>query len=587
MTPDDPDQPTGDPPAGDNDARGTVRAEDRGRHLAVVPQGSVRTAEQILADLDAHGQLQALHTAHDQATTGPVSEQKGDARSATERDAGDGPRSQASRLVALAHESYRFVLGEDGRAYAVDTDGPTVAVPLRGRDSLRQRLARTYYARTGTAPSASALADALTVIEGETAALDPVPVALRVARHGDQVLLDLGDPTGRVITAGPHGWRLLEASPVLFRRTALTAPLPIPGLGRGMDELRALLNVDDARFGLIVGWLLAALVPDIPHPILAVTGEQGTAKSTAARFLVSLIDPSPAPLRTPPRDVRQWVVTAAASWTVALDNVSIIAPWLSDTLCRAVTGEGMVDRALFTDDDVTVLAFRRAVVMTSIDAGALAGDLAERLVPVELDRITPDQRRPDAEIEQLYQTARPGTLGALLDLLVDVLAALPGVRLEQLPRMADFARLLAALDTVTGWTTLATYTAATDDVTDAVLDADPIAGALRALLAGQAVGWAGTAAELLQQITSDTAPKAWPRTPRALAGKVRRLAPALRAAGIDVDFTRASDAHGTRLITLQHETQPLTLEPGSSAVPGFEQSPRTPSEPSEPSEHPP
>jgi len=227
----------------------------------------------------------------------------------------DGRRSQASRLVAMARESYVLVLGHDGRSYAVDPGGPSVAVPLRGRDGLRTRLARTYYARTGTAPSSSALVDALAVIEGMTAQSRPVPVALRVARHGRSIVLDLADPTGRAVVVRPGGWEVADSSPVLFRRTVLTHPLPIPeSVGQaGLGELRRLLNVDDAGLGLLTGWLLAALVPDIPHPILALTGEQGTAKSTAARFLVSLLDPSPAPLRSAPRDMRQWAVTAAAS----------------------------------------------------------------------------------------------------------------------------------------------------------------------------------------------------------------------------------------------------------------------------------
>jgi hypothetical protein len=165
---------------------------------------------------------------------------------------------------------------------------------LRGRDGLRSRLARTYYARTGTAPTASALADALAVVEGMAADTEPEPIHLRVAplpELAGAVVLDLGDPTGRVIVTRPGSWQLVEASPVLFRRTTLTHALPVPGLGHDLAELRELLNVDDAGFGLIVAWLLAALVPSIPHPILALTGEQGTAKSTAATFLVSLIDP--------------------------------------------------------------------------------------------------------------------------------------------------------------------------------------------------------------------------------------------------------------------------------------------------------
>ncbi|MCE0535756.1 hypothetical protein LWF15_09540 [Kineosporia rhizophila] len=466
-----------------------------------------------------------------------------------------GP-SQASRLVALAEESYRLVQGMDGRAYAVDRRGPAVALPLRGRDGLRQRLARTYYTETNSAASSSALSDAMTVIEGMAAESPAETVGLRVAAHPGGMILDLGDATGRVVRIEPGRWWIEAHSPVLFRRTALTQPLPVPQRPGSLDGFRQLLNVDDDGFALIVAWLLAALIPNIPHPILALLGEQGTAKSTAAAFCVGLIDPSPAPLRSAPKDVKAWAVTATASWTVALDNVSTIAPWFSDTLCKAVTGDGIVDRALFTDDDVTVLAFRRVIALTSIDAGSLAGDLAERMVPVELQRITPDRRRPDADVAADYRQAQPATLAALLDLLAGVLAALPTVELAELPRMADFARMLAALDTVTGWNSLAAYQQRTNESNHAVVESDPFATAITAMVKGTVAGWAGTIAELLATITPEHPPRGWPRTNRAAGGHLRRISPALRACGINVEATKSNGERIFRL-TPDQEAPPV------------------------------
>ena len=100
--------------------------------------------------------------------------------------------------------------------------------------------------------------------------------------------------------------------------------MPEPAAAAASTRCAELLNVDEA--GLPARRRLARrrAVPDIPHPILALIGEQGTAKSTAARLVVSLVDPSPAPLRTPPGEMRSWAAAASASWIVALDNVSTI-----------------------------------------------------------------------------------------------------------------------------------------------------------------------------------------------------------------------------------------------------------------------
>lgn len=460
-------------------------------------------------------------------------------------DAPNAPKdSQATLLVRLAQERYRILAGQDGSAYAVEIDGPAIARPLRGRDGLRQRLARAYHLQHKSTPTGSALSDAMAVLEGIAADCDREPVALRLARHSQGIVVDLGTPSGQCVIVEPGSWQLADRSPVLFRRTALTGALPVPARSGTVDALAELVNADESTRRLIVGYLVAGLIPDLPHPILAIFGEQGTAKTTLLRLLSALIDPSPAPTRTAPRDVRQWAVTASASWLVCLDNVSTIAEWLSDALCRAVTGDALTDRALYSDADVSVIAFRRLLALSSIDAGALRGDLGDRLLPIELDRIDPSRRRRESDLDAAFAAAAPGLLGALLDLLAAVLAELPHVRTISLPRMADFAAVLTALDAVTGWTTVDDYAATAADIAETVIDSDPFAAAVRALVPP------GTAAELLNKVTPERTPRGWPRTPRATAGALRRITPALRTVGITVEYGRHNGGNRTRTIIL-------------------------------------
>ena len=157
-------------------------------------------------------------------------------------------------------------------------------------------------------------------------------------------------------------------------------------------------------------------------------------------MLVDLIDPSPVPLRQAPRDADSWVTAASGSWVVALDNLSAIPPWLSDSLCRAATGDGNVKRALYTDADLAVLKFRRCVIVNGIDVGAVRPDLAERLATVELRRIDRHHRRPEASLRQEWQQALPGILGGLLDLAAAVQQRLETISVDESPRMADYAR---------------------------------------------------------------------------------------------------------------------------------------------------
>ena len=466
--------------------------------------------------------------------------------------------SQATLLIEMADRRVDVVAGGDGRTYAVRRGGPRIAFPLLRKDGLRAQLARQYYAEHQSVPSQSALTDAISVLEGRAMDQNPQDIHLRLATHrtekGDQVVIDLGTPDGRCVVAGPHGWHITEQSPVLFRRTKLTSPMPDPArpghTDQGLAALRGLLNVDEHHFRLIVGWLVAALLPDIPHPILAAKGEQGTGKSTALAMLINLVDPSPAPLRSLPKDIKTWATVASASWAVCLDNVSTIPMWLSDTLCKAVTGDGLVDRALYSDDDVSVLSFRRLIALTSIDTGSLASDLSERMLTAEFLPIKGDQRRTDAEVKEAFSQAAPGIRAALLDLLCKVLAELPHTPLAELPRMADFARILGALDTVMGWETLDTYRAASQVSSSDLLDAKPFTSAV-ADFVDEKVTWTGSISQLLELIPApEVRPRSWPIDATRASGQLKRDAPILRDIGITVEKAgRSRDRHRRQLYT--------------------------------------
>ncbi|MER7840263.1 ATP-binding protein [Streptomyces sp. NPDC096040] len=476
-------------------------------------------------------------------------------RRATAGAGDDGkPPPAAARIVVMAREEYRFVMSTDGRPYAVALNGPNIALPLRGKAGLRQRLARKFAdAYPGEVASQSALADAMTVLEGVAEDDDPVAVNLRVGRDASgAIVVDLGSADGRAVVVSGIGWQVVDRAPVLFRRSGAMAPMPQPVLdGDGLAKLHALLNMDESAFHQLVAWLVAAWIPDIPHPALVCKGEQGTGKSKAAQMFINLIDPSPAAKRSQPRDEKAWSRQAFSSWALCLDNISTIPPWLSDTLCKAVTGDGVVDRALYTDDDVVVLTFKRVLAMTTIDAGALAGDLAERVLMLDLQLIDATRRRSEEELDATFDVVRPAVLGALFDVLACALAVLPSIRLESMPRMADFARVLAAVDQTQGWNTLGDYLATSANVATDAMEGDPFAMAI-AQLVDKAGTWQGTAGELLEALPVPLVrPKNWPVDATRAGGRVKRLAPLLRSIGITVDDTqRSRDRMRNKLLTL-------------------------------------
>jgi hypothetical protein len=448
--------------------------------------------------------------------------------------------SVATQLVQLVEADYELGCTPDGEPYAIPNDGPQIVRQLRGgRGSLRAELASKFYAEHGMAPSQTALADACMVLEGKAQHVDhPVDLHLRVAEHEGALFLDLGDQLGRCVEITPEWWKVIDPPPVRFRRTALTGALPEPVGGHNFDALWSAVNFKTEYQPVVLAVLVSNLMPNMPHPVVLIGGEHGTGKTTASRRIASIVDASPVGPRKAPRDVESWTTAAAGSWVVALDNLSGIPDWLSDALCRASTGDGDVRRRLYTDGDLHVIAFRRALIVNGIDVGAMRGDLADRLVHLLLERIPDTKRRRDEEMTQEWNEAHPKILGALLDLTVKVLAELPTITLDTMPRMADFARVLAAVDRVNKTDGLTTYLGLRRELAEDVASSDPVIIALTESVSGEFTGTSATLLELIyplddagQRVDPRRLPKDWPDNARELTAALNRHAPVLRQLG--------------------------------------------------------
>lgn len=379
---------------------------------------------------------------------------KGGKRSSDSDEDDEKTPTIAEQLVLIAKaNTTRFHSAEENEAFVrftVDIGLGEAHVqhqetwPVRSK-AFREWLARQFYQDTERVPNAQATEDALRVIEGDCRFEgESHALTVRVAydpETNQTVWLDLTDKPWRAVKVTPEGWEIVDAPPLLFRRFSLAAPQFAPTPGGNLDTLRAFLNVRDENAWIqLVVWLIAAFLPDIAHPVLVVYGEQGSAKSTLMRMLGMLIDPLRTQLRVEPRDVGEWVQAAHHSWLITLDNVSRLPDWLSDAICRAVTGEGFSKRMLYSDAEDIILTFRRVIALTGIEIVAQRSDLLDRSILLQLLPIAPDQRRSETEVLQSFAAVRPELLGALLDILAQVLTVLPSVKLERMPRMADFAR---------------------------------------------------------------------------------------------------------------------------------------------------
>jgi hypothetical protein len=455
-------------------------------------------------------------------------------------------------IADYAQAHFRYFRTADGTVYA-QRNGQPVARPIRSQGttgSHRQELMVGLFHDGLGVFNGTAMKEALDLIEALALSQDVQPVHIRVAPgFSGATWLDLGRNDGQSIRIHPDGWDIAVPDPheVRWRRTQLTGELPLPTKdtdGKGIDLLLRLCNFATAETEcLALAWLIGCLEPSVPVPAPFLTGPQGAGKSTGGRMLLRIIEGMSGDLRRAPKDEENLIAAVAAGWVTALDNLSHMTPDLSDAMCCIVTGAENVKRALFTDGDVVRARYRRPLLMTGIDVGVIRPDLAERLLPLRLER--PRTRRTEAELWAEFEEVLPVILGSLLDLTVQVRAAEAETPTDL--RMADFARLCAQLDAATGLGALAAYRASLDDLNDDVIEGDLLAqtvlkhasdltpGAPERMTSSE---WLNALSRLYSGEECRPMPKGWPTTGKVLSDRLKRLQPTLAARGVLIDWGR-------------------------------------------------
>ena len=345
-----------------------------------------------------------------EANEGEPELQLGQSNRGNEAAEASKPRSKsgADILIELAGEADLFRTSNDAAYADIAVNGHRETWSIRSR-GFQRWLRRLFYQATGGAPSADAMQSALGVIEAKAHFDGPVrEVFVRVGGAGDRMYLDLADEAWRAMEVSPGGWRVVDSPAVRFRREPGMTALPIPEGGGTIDLLRPFLNLRaDDDFRLVVAWTLAALRYQGPYPVLVLSGEHGTAKTTFMVVILSLIDPHGSPKRPLPRSVHDLYIGATKAGMLAFDNLSGIAADMSDALCQISTGGAHAARTLYSDDEETLLEAMKPIILNGIDDVVTRPDLADRAIFLTLDPIPDNKRRVEAEFFAEFEARKP------------------------------------------------------------------------------------------------------------------------------------------------------------------------------------
>ncbi len=472
-----------------------------------------------------------------------------------------GKRQRAQdALVKLAQQRCQFFCtpGRSWKAYAdVQVLGHRETMQVDG-DDFRSWLTGEYYGNQGVAPGDEALNTATRTLcaLAKRGGLQH-EVHLRTAGVDGCLYLDLGDETWQTVRVDSEGWRIIADAPVRFRRPRPMLALPTPKRGGIVDDLWKFIAIKSGPDRVLtVAWLLAALAqPAGALPVLVVSGEQGTAKSTATRFLLALVSPAEAPLLALPTDRRDLAVIANAYHVLAFDNVSGLTRDQSDALCTLSTGSGFATRKCYSDADLTLFQAKRPMILNGIPDFVDRPDLADRSLRIELQPIEPGERRTERDLWREFKAAAPLILGGLLDIIAVGFANLQETPLADAPsRLADFEHWMQACEPAlwASGTFEQALRANREASLTATLEGDLVAQvALK--LADSDEEWTGTASGFIAaavQLPGDGYSQLAHKGARFVSDRLKVLAPALREQGVAVE-RRRTGRRGERMIQLR------------------------------------
>lgn len=410
-----------------------------------------------------------------------------------------GPGLKA--VIDHIEDHYEFHLTEHGELFAIDLEASALPIMVGAKGArVTRKVKAHFWKERDTNVAGKVLDDAMEILIAKwSEAADRVPLHLRSYADRDVVVIDLGMPgSSRCVVIRPGKWSVEDEPPdgIFFRRPASLMPLPEPAEAGSWDGLREALGLDadDERWLLARGWLVASVFGDIPRPILFPIGPPGSGKTMTGHAILNVLDPRAELGSSFGKSLDDDQVKASSRFLVGYDNLTSVSESLSDHVCRLVTGDSTEKRTLYSDDGLTVLAYKRTGVMTAVTLPYFRSDALERVIPLYFERR--ETRKAERALKAAFEAAHPAALAALCDGVARVLDRLSGIIAANPhgPRMADYWMVLLAYDEQVA----EAYRQSVRTTLQEAGEQDPFASAIRDWVAADSLGHrSGSATELL------------------------------------------------------------------------------------------
>ena len=391
--------------------------------------------------------------------------------------------------------------------------------------------------------------------------------AYRCAYYEGKIFYYLADREQTVICIDENGYRVIAEAPVPFIKKQNMSEQVLPK--RAKDTLKKMgmkywqFATPDDR---ILHWILliSRFIAEGSQPLIYYFGDRGSAKSTSMRLDKMIVDPSEIDIKALPKSISDAVAAVSNQYMVSFDNVSRISDELSDIFCIVATHGYYSKKMLYSNNQEFAIKLNARVSFSGITNLSTKPDLIDRMVCLKLNRIDSSNRRTEEEIMKEFQTDLPYILDKIFRILSKAIPIYNDLKLERLPRMADFAKWGYAIAEALGYggeRFLRIYENNQADLLENLVSEDSLITVLIEAMKKQNY-FKGTVTELLVSLTNmaekmeiDTR-VGWARDASSLSRKLYENQSVLSMFGISVNRGKSNGERYIELIMEDDDSHP-------------------------------
>lgn len=364
---------------------------------------------------------------------------------------------------------------------------------------------------------------------------------VRMGEYNGKFYYDLGDDEFVEIT--DESYKIVKSTPLCFLRNDTMLSQCKPKYSEQLDiwKLKEFINVkSEDELKLLVINMISYFIPDIPHHIIILIGNQGSSKSTVCRMIKKLVDPSTVDIYSFPRSKEDLVLHLNNAYLIPYDNLNRIKEEYNDIFCQVATGGNFLKRRLYSDSNLVSYSLKRALILNGINIATDKPDLLDRSIVLHLKTIQNDQRKTESEIFEKFDKLIPYFMDHIFDTVSYARSIYKDLDLKELPRMADAVKWSCAIAEALGISSkeyLDIYTKNQNNINVEIIATNSVADTIIDLMYKKD-NWKGSVGALwiklndkacFKEIDKD---KTWAKTPSQLSRNLNILKTNLEKIGI-------------------------------------------------------